>query len=162
MASNVRDWLFVHDHCRALERILLAGEPGRTYCIGGSNEVANLDLVRMLCDLMEELAPELPVRPCRELIRFVADRPGHDRRYAIDASRIRRGTGLAAPGDGAGGPAPHSAVVPGHRAWWEPLLSAGVQRLPGVPVRVACLPDRSTPFLCMQIVPQSIPEVLLL
>jgi hypothetical protein len=85
----VRDWLFVEDHCRALERILLAGSPGSTYCIGGNNEVANLDLVHQLCDLLDELAPELPQRPSRELIRFVADRPGHDRRYAIDASHIK-------------------------------------------------------------------------
>ncbi|MCT0224452.1 dTDP-glucose 4,6-dehydratase [Synechococcus sp. CS-1328] len=121
--SNVRDWLFVHDHCRALERVLLAGEPGSTYCIGGNNEVANLDLVHLLCDLMEELAPDLPVRPCRELIRFVADRPGHDRRYAIDASHIRRTLGWE----------PQVTVQEGlrrtvqwylaNRSWWEPLLS---------------------------------------
>ncbi|MEA5473914.1 dTDP-glucose 4,6-dehydratase [Synechococcus sp. CCY9201] len=121
--SNVRDWLYVHDHCRALERVLLAGEPGSTYCIGGNNEVANLDLVSLLCDLMEELAPDLPVRPCRELIRFVADRPGHDRRYAIDASHIRRTLGWE----------PQVTVQEGlrrtvqwylaNRGWWEPLLS---------------------------------------
>lgn len=121
--SNVRDWLYVQDHCRALERILLAGDPGRTYCIGGCNEVANLDLVRMLCDLMDEQAPELPVRPSRELIRFVADRPGHDRRYAIDATRIREELGWQ----------PQVTVQEGlrrtvqwylsHRSWWQPLLS---------------------------------------
>jgi dTDP-glucose 4,6-dehydratase len=121
--SNVRDWLFVEDHCRALDRILLAGELGRTYCIGGCNEVANLDLVHMLCALMDELAPELPVRPSRELIRFVTDRPGHDQRYAIDASRIREELGWQ----------PQVTVQEGlrrtvqwylsNRDWWQPLLS---------------------------------------
>ena len=121
--SNVRDWLYVEDHCRALDRILLAGEPGRTYCIGGCNEVANLDLVGMLCGLMDELAPELPVRPSRELIRFVTDRPGHDRRYAIEATRIREELGWQ----------PQVTVQEGlrrtvqwylaHREWWQPLLS---------------------------------------
>ncbi len=122
--SNVRDWLYVEDHCRALDRILLSGEPGRTYCIGGCNEVANLDLVGMLCALMDELAPELPVRPSRELIRFVTDRPGHDRRYAIDATRISEELGWQ----------PQVTVQEGlrrtvqwylaHREWWQPLLSA--------------------------------------
>ncbi|MCP9799440.1 dTDP-glucose 4,6-dehydratase [Synechococcus sp. RedBA-s] len=121
--SNVRDWLYVEDHCRALETVLLRGEPGRTYCIGGCNEVANLDLVRMLCALMDELAPELPIRPSEELIRFVADRPGHDRRYAIDASRIQNELGWQ----------PQVTVEQGlrrtvqwyldHLPWWQPLLS---------------------------------------
>jgi dTDP-glucose 4,6-dehydratase len=121
--ANVRDWLFVEDHCRALERILLAGKPGSTYCIGGNNEVANLDLVHQLCDLMDELAPELPVRPSRELIRFVADRPGHDRRYAIDASHIRDELGWEPQVSVAEGLRQTVQWYLAHRQWWQPLLS---------------------------------------
>ncbi|MCP9917457.1 dTDP-glucose 4,6-dehydratase [Cyanobium sp. ATX 6F1] len=126
--SNVRDWLFVEDHCRALERILLSGELGRTYCIGGNNEVSNLDLVHQLCDLVDEQAPEqgmaLPVSPSRKLIRFVADRPGHDRRYAIDASRIRDELGWEPQVTVAEGLRRTVAWYLANRSWWEPLLSA--------------------------------------
>jgi dTDP-glucose 4,6-dehydratase len=121
--ANVRDWLFVEDHCRALERILLVGSPGSTYCIGGNNEVANLDLVHQLCDLMDELAPELPQRPSRELIRFVADRPGHDRRYAIDASHIRNELGWEPQVSVAEGLRRTVAWYLANRSWWQPLLS---------------------------------------
>jgi dTDP-glucose 4,6-dehydratase len=121
--ANVRDWLFVEDHCRALERILLVGSPGSTYCIGGNNEVANLDLVHQLCDLMDELAPELPQRPSRELIRFVADRPGHDRRYAIDASHIRNELGWEPQVSVTEGLRRTVAWYLANRSWWQPLLS---------------------------------------
>ena len=82
-----RDWLFVTDHCRALRRVLADGVPGRTYNIGGNAERTNLEIVHMLCDLLDQRVPGQ--QPRRRLIRHVADRPGHDRRYAIDASRIR-------------------------------------------------------------------------
>lgn len=82
-----RDWLFVTDHCRAVERVLDAGQPGRVYNIGGNAEMANLDVVHLLCDLLDERVPV--EKPRRELIEYVTDRPGHDRRYAINASRIR-------------------------------------------------------------------------
>ncbi len=87
--GNVRDWLFVLDHCRALERVLEAGRPGRVYNIGGDCERTNLEVVRTLCALLDEEFPDSPHRPHERLVRFVADRPGHDRRYAIDAGRIR-------------------------------------------------------------------------
>ena len=86
--QNVRDWLYVRDHCSALDRVIQGGKPGETYNIGGNNEVKNIDLVEMLCDLMERLAPDLPIKPARKLISFVTDRPGHDRRYAIDATKL--------------------------------------------------------------------------
>jgi dTDP-glucose 4,6-dehydratase len=121
--ANVRDWLFVEDHCRALERILLDGSPGSTYCIGGNNEVTNLELVHQLCDLMDELAPELPQRPSRDLIRFVADRPGHDRRYAIDASHIRNELGWEPQVSVAEGLRRTVAWYLANRSWWQPLLS---------------------------------------
>ncbi|MCA9205729.1 MAG: dTDP-glucose 4,6-dehydratase [Planctomycetales bacterium] len=85
---NVRDWLYVEDHCRALRRVLQAGQPGETYNIGGNCERTNLQVVRTICETMDRLRPELPHRPCADLITFVPDRPGHDRRYAIDASKI--------------------------------------------------------------------------
>lgn len=90
--ENVRDWLFVEDHCRAIVEVIRGGRPGRTYNIGGHNEMANIDVVHLLCDLLDEMRPD-PDGPRRRLIRFVDDRPGHDRRYAIDAGRIERELG---------------------------------------------------------------------
>ena len=85
--QNVRDWLYVEDHCEAILRVLEAGTPGQTYNIGGNCERSNLEIVHTICDTVQNLLPQLPHR-CTNLIRFVADRPGHDRRYAIDATRI--------------------------------------------------------------------------
>jgi dTDP-glucose 4,6-dehydratase len=86
--QNVRDWLYVEDHCAALERVLAAGRPGRTYNIGGNAERTNLQVVRAICAAVDAERPELPHRPCDSLVTFVPDRPGHDRRYAIDTTRI--------------------------------------------------------------------------
>ena len=91
---NIRDWLYVEDHCRALRTVLEKGIPGQTYNIGGNNEQANIDIVTSICNLLDELAGPLPSgAPRTSLIRFVTDRPGHDRRYAIDATKIRRELG---------------------------------------------------------------------
>ena len=84
---NVRDWLYVADHCSAIRRVLEAGRPGEVYNIGGRAEMHNIDIVRRLCALVDELRPD-PAGPRERLITFVKDRPGHDRRYAIDASKI--------------------------------------------------------------------------
>ena len=84
--ANVRDWLHVEDHCRALDLVVRRGRPGRTYNIGGHNERTNLEVVHEVCDLLDELRPSAGSR--RELVEFVTDRPGHDLRYAIDADRI--------------------------------------------------------------------------
>ena len=86
--QNVRDWLYVVDHCRAIERVLAAGQVGETYNVGGWNEKTNLEVVHTLCDILDELQPRADGASYREQIRFVQDRPGHDRRYAIDASKI--------------------------------------------------------------------------
>lgn len=91
--SNVRDWLYVEDHCRAIECVLKKGQPGEVYNIGGNNEKNNLEVVHTLCDLLDELLPDSSHAPHRQLITFVADRPGHDLRYAIDASKIQRELG---------------------------------------------------------------------
>jgi dTDP-glucose 4,6-dehydratase len=91
--QNVRDWLFVEDHCRALRLVANQGLPGETYNIGGNSERANLDVVKQICRIVDHLRPDLPHFPSESLINFVADRPGHDRRYAIDAGKIRRELG---------------------------------------------------------------------
>ncbi len=91
--GNVRDWLYVEDHCRAIVRALEDGRPGETYNVGGHNEKTNLEVVRTICDLLDEMAPDSPFLPHASLITFVKDRPGHDRRYAIDASKIERELG---------------------------------------------------------------------
>ncbi len=89
--KNVRDWLYVADHCRALLTVLGKGRPGETYNIGGNNEKQNLEIVEIICDLVDERIGRLDSRqPRRSLIQFVKDRPGHDRRYAIDAAKIAR------------------------------------------------------------------------
>jgi dTDP-glucose 4,6-dehydratase len=86
---QVRDWLFVEDHCDAILAVLERGQPGETYNVGGGAEVTNLELVRSICGLLDELLPDAPHRPHAQLIRHVADRPGHDRRYAIDDRKLR-------------------------------------------------------------------------
>jgi len=90
--KNVRDWLYVEDHCEAIATVLRGGRPGETYNIGGRNEKPNIDIVQTICDLVDEMAPRKgPFR--RELITYVKDRPGHDRRYAMDASKLERELG---------------------------------------------------------------------
>ena len=89
---NVRDWLYVRDHAEALWQVLTRGRLGETYNIGGHNEWANLRIVELICDILDELAPQLGGQS-RRLISFVKDRPGHDRRYAIDAGKIQRELG---------------------------------------------------------------------
>ena len=121
--QNIRDWLYVGDHCTALDTVIRKGKPGETYNVGGNNEVKNIDLVHKLCAIMDELAPSLPVRPSKQLITFVKDRAGHDRRYAIDATKIKTELGWT----------PSVTVDQGlrhtvewflsHEDWWKPLLS---------------------------------------
>ena len=129
--QNVRDWLYVRDHCQALDTVIHKGKAGETYNIGGNNEVKNIDLVRMLCDLMDELAPDLPVKPARNLITFVKDRPGHDRRYAIDASKIRTELGWQPQETVEGGLRKTIQWYLDHRDWWQPLLSKEYQEYYG-------------------------------
>ena len=91
--KNIRDWLYVADHCAAIDRVLASGIPGEIYNIGGNNEQTNLDVVTSLCTILDELCPQSPYAPHANLIKFVSDRPGHDFRYAVDTSKIERELG---------------------------------------------------------------------
>jgi len=88
--KNVRDWLYVEDHCRAIWRIMTAGKFGETYNVGGRCEMQNIDVVEKMCDILERRVPDKKIGSRRKLISFVKDRPGHDRRYAIDCTKIER------------------------------------------------------------------------
>ena len=91
--KNVRDWLYVDDHCGAIDSVLHSGKVGETYNVGGDNEWKNIDIVNLICDTLDEFLPSSPSTPHSSLLTFVKDRPGHDRRYAIDASKIKRELG---------------------------------------------------------------------
>jgi dTDP-glucose 4,6-dehydratase len=90
---NIRDWLYVGDHCDAIRQVLQRGRVGETYNVGGWNEQTNIDIVRQICAILDELHPGSPVTPHQNLITYVKDRPGHDRRYAIDARKLERELG---------------------------------------------------------------------
>lgn len=91
--SNTRDWLYVDDHCTAIQTVLDRGTPGEVYNIGGNCERTNLQVVESICQIVDRLSAELPHGPCRSLITFVEDRPGHDLRYAVDSGKIERELG---------------------------------------------------------------------
>jgi dTDP-glucose 4,6-dehydratase len=91
--KQVRDWLYVRDHCAAIRRVLETGKVGETYNIGGWNEKPNIEVVRTICAILDDLRPRNDDRSYADQIEFVADRPGHDRRYAVDASKIQRELG---------------------------------------------------------------------
>jgi dTDP-glucose 4,6-dehydratase len=91
--KNVRDWLYVIDHCEALIKVFEEGKPGETYNIGGGAERENIEIVHLLCDLLDNRLGRSGKKESRRLISFVSDRPGHDRRYAIDASKVQRELG---------------------------------------------------------------------
>ena len=125
---NVRDWLFVEDHCRALRCVLTAGCPGETYNVGGDCEQTNLDVVRRICDLVDELRPGLPHAPCTSLITFVKDRPGHDRRYAIDPTKIRTALGWRPQHDFDAGLRRTVQWYLDHSQWVERVLTGKYRR----------------------------------
>jgi dTDP-glucose 4,6-dehydratase len=126
--QNVRDWLYVEDHCRALRLVADRGVPGETYNIGGNSERANLDVVKLICRIVDHLRPELPHFPCESLINFVADRPGHDRRYAIDAGKIRRELGWEPQRSFEEGLAATVAWYLDNSQWIERVSSGAYQR----------------------------------
>ncbi len=126
--DNVRDWLYVDDHARALHAVLTRGRPGESYNIGGDGERTNLEVVTAICSLLDELVPGAAHRPHAGLISFVEDRPGHDRRYAMDATKIGRELGWR----------PRESVETGlrktvqwyldNRDWWQPIWA---EKYPG-------------------------------
>lgn len=119
--KNVRDWLFVNDHADALRLVLTAGKPGETYCIGGSSERANIDVVHAICDLLDSISPDATIGPRRNLITFVRDRPGHDHRYAIDASKISNELGWRPTRTFEQGLAETVRWYLDRRDWWQPI-----------------------------------------
>jgi dTDP-glucose 4,6-dehydratase len=122
--KNVRDWLFVEDHARALSLVLERGEVGETYNVGGRNERTNLHVVETICDLLDDLAPTAD-GPHRRLISFVTDRPGHDRRYAIDATKLERELGWRAGENFESGIAKTVRWYIDQKAWWTAILKRG-------------------------------------
>jgi dTDP-glucose 4,6-dehydratase len=121
--DNVRDWLYVEDHARALHAVLTRGRPGESYNIGGDGERTNIGVVTAICALLDEMQPNSPHRPHAALITFVADRPGHDRRYAMDASKIRRELGWRPQETFETGLRRTVAWYLANRWWWEPIWS---------------------------------------
>ena len=118
--DNVRDWLYVEDHACALSLIVQRGRPGESYNVGGRNERTNLDVVHAICDRLDALRPR-PEGPHRDLITFVPDRPGHDQRYAIDASKLEQELGWRAKETFESGVGATVRWYMGRRDWWEPL-----------------------------------------
>lgn len=121
--ENVRDWLYVTDHCEALLKVVSSGNPGETYNIGGNNEQTNLALVQLLCTHLDELRPREDGRSYQEQITFVKDRPGHDLRYAIDATKIREELGWKPRQDHSSGFRKTIRWYLEHEAWWQDILS---------------------------------------
>lgn len=129
--GNVRDWLYVEDHVRALRRVLEDGVPGRVYCIGGNNEKENIEVVEEICELLDELQPRPDGDSHKERIEFVPDRPGHDRRYAIDTSRIEAELGWAPEEEFRSGLRKTVRWYLENERWWRRVLDGSyrVERL---------------------------------
>jgi dTDP-glucose 4,6-dehydratase len=125
--KNIRDWLYVEDHAKALTLVLERGVVGETYNVGGRNERTNLQVVESICDLLDEIAPGTQGAR-RDLISFVADRPGHDRRYAIDASKLERELGWQALETFESGIAKTARWFCDNRPWWQAILDRGYQQ----------------------------------
>jgi dTDP-glucose 4,6-dehydratase len=130
---QIRDWLYVDDHARALYRVLTHGKPGETYNIGGLNEKMNIDVVKEICAILDEQIEDKPagVNRFEELITFVTDRPGHDERYAIDASKINNDLGWVPVEDFSSGIRKTVNWYLENRQWWQRVLDGSyrLQRL---------------------------------
>lgn len=140
--ENVRDWLHVQDHARALMLAAEHGRAGETYLIGARNECSNLDLVRTLCALVDVMAPDLAIGPRAGLVTFVPDRPGHDLRYAIDPAKIERELGWRAVEDFESGLRKTVAWYLANRPWWDEIRGAGYC---GERLGLGVLPEPATP-----------------
>ncbi|GAB4263711.1 MAG: dTDP-glucose 4,6-dehydratase [Methylomicrobium sp.] len=119
---NVRDWLYVEDHCSAIETVLAKGRVGEVYNIGGNNEKTNIEVVETICQLLDELLPASEFKPHRNLVQFVQDRPGHDLRYAIDAGKIKRELGWEPAETFETGIRKTVQWYLDHRAWWMHVM----------------------------------------
>ncbi|CEJ96038.1 dTDP-glucose 4,6-dehydratase (EC 4.2.1.46) [Caballeronia glathei] len=126
--KNIRDWLYVGDHCSAIRRVLEKGVSGETYNIGGWNEKTNIDVVNTLCDLLDELEPKSS-GSYRDQIEFVKDRPGHDQRYAIDARKLERELGWKPAETFETGLRKTVQWYLTHRSWWQDVASGAYRRL---------------------------------
>jgi len=124
---NVRDWLYVRDHCEAIWAIMRRGRPGQTYNIGGGSEMENVVIVRMICDLLDGLVPPSSGRPRQELITFVRDRPGHDRRYAIDFTKLAKELGWSPRESFASGLRKTLVWYLEHREWVDRIRTGAYQ-----------------------------------
>ena len=120
--DQIRDWLYVEDHVRALQTVFETGQPGRTYNVGGNNEKQNLEVVHTLCDALDSKRPRRDGKSYREQIGYVADRPGHDKRYAIDASRIKNELGWEPAETFETGMAKTVDWYLANEDWWRPLI----------------------------------------
>jgi dTDP-glucose 4,6-dehydratase len=123
----VRDWLYVDDHADAILTVLAAGRVGETYLLGGNNERQNIDVVRTICSILDDICPDPAIGPRESLISFVTDRPGHDLRYAIDASKVRRELDWAPRESFEAGLRKTVQWYLDNRWWWERIQS-GVYR----------------------------------
>ena len=143
--ENVRDWLYVEDHARGLFAILHEGRAGESYNLGGAAEGTNLAVVTSICRLLDEMLPHSPHRPHERLITFVADRPGHDRRYAMDTAKITRELGWAPRESFDSGLRETVAWYLENRWWWEPIWSRRYrgERLGTATSRDAAAPERT-------------------
>ncbi len=121
MGTNIRDWLYVEDHVRALLTVLLKGTPGERYTVGGRNEKSNLEVVHAICELLDAKRPREDGQSHTSAINFVEDRPGHDFRYAIDPSKLERELGWRAEETFETGLAKTVDWYLGNEMWWLPL-----------------------------------------
>ena len=133
--ENIRDWLYVLDHCKAIETVVARGSIGETYTVGGNNEMRNIDLVKKLCGIMDVLRPRASGHRYEDLITYVTDRPGHDVRYAIDASKLKDELGWEPDSD-------HDSLFRdtvqwylNSESWWQSILS-GTYRLDRLGIRI--------------------------
>ena len=130
--QQIRDWLYVKDHCSAIRRVLEAGSVGEVYNVGGWNEKANLEVVRALCDILDELSPRADGKPYKEQITYVQDRPGHDQRYAINASKLERELGWKPAESFETGIRKTVQWYLGHRNWVQNVTSGAYKQWLGI------------------------------
>ena len=123
--ENIRDWLYVEDHARAIRLVFEKGVSGSTYTVGGKAERKNIEVVNLICALLDEMKPHTDRKSYKEQIRFVTDRPGHDHRYAIDSSKIERDLGWKPSVNFEEGLRQTVSWYLANETWWRPLLERG-------------------------------------